>query len=54
MADARFDHLFVLARGAFVERALPWHALPRQGGGVPWSSDHIGVLASLVLIDLDE
>jgi endonuclease/exonuclease/phosphatase family metal-dependent hydrolase len=51
VADARIDYLFVHGRAAFVEwaRSFLGMPLPRQGGGVLWSSDHIGVLASIGL-----
>jgi endonuclease/exonuclease/phosphatase family metal-dependent hydrolase len=51
VADARIDYLFVHGRAAFVEwaRSFLGMPLPQQGGGVLWSSDHIGVLASIGL-----
>lgn len=50
-ADARIDYLFVQGDRAEVQSARPFldRPFPRQGGGVLWASDHIGVLASIRL-----
>ncbi len=46
-AEERIDYLFLFGPGAVVESARPFldHWFPRNGGGVLWASDHIGVLA---------
>jgi endonuclease/exonuclease/phosphatase family metal-dependent hydrolase len=49
VADDRIDYIFVKSGTAVVTRAAPFldHPFARDGGGVLWASDHIGVLARI-------
>ena len=48
-AEERIDYIFVLGPGMDVTgaRAFLDRPFPREGGGVLWASDHVGVLAGV-------